>query len=233
VRILIADDHPLARKGIRAMLESEPNLEVVGEAENGREALELCRLHRPEVVLMDVRMPEMDGLAATRAIKQEFPYAIVMILTSFEDPDYLSEAIEAGAAGYVLKDASQPQMIDALRGVLSGESPINPRLGAQLLLRLHGRIHEEERVDQSPTGRPPEDGPERALLESLSPRELEVLRLIAKGQTNQQIAQNLFISIYTVKKHVQRIITKLGVSDRTQAAVLSVRLGLHFIDGGA
>ena len=228
-RILIADDHPLFRDALKRMLMEQSDFEVVAEAADGREAIELCRRLRPELVLLDVRMPEMDGITATREIKQEFPRTIVLILTALEDADHLSEALEAGAAGYVLKYASKQEVIAAIRGVLSGESPINQKLGTQLLMRLYNQEarEEEDLADHAPPSRRPlEERPERALLGSLTPRELEVLRLVAKGQTNQQIADNLFISLPTVKKHVQRVISKLEVSDRTQAAVLAMELGV-------
>jgi len=211
------------------MLRGRSDLEVVAEAADGREAIALCRSLRPDLVLMDVRMPEMDGITATRAIRREFPHIIVLMLTAVEDPNYLSEALKVGAAGYVLKYASRQEVIDAIQGVLSGESPINQQLATQFLMRLHDRQAPEEDLTSHalPSGRPPEELSERSLLlGSLTPKELEVLRLIAKGQTNQQIADNLFISVTTVKKHVQHIISKLGVSDRTQAVILAMELDL-------
>jgi DNA-binding NarL/FixJ family response regulator len=129
-RIIIADNHPLYRDALRDVLSDEPNLEVVGEAEDGQQAIELCRHHQPELVLMEVRMPRMDGLAATRQIKRERPHTIVLILTSFENPDYLAEALKAGASGYVLKDAFAQELMDAIREALSGESPIDPKLSS-------------------------------------------------------------------------------------------------------
>ena len=144
-RLLIADDHALVREGMRAMLASEQNLEVVGEAENGREALELCRELRPDLILMDVRMPEMDGLAATREIKGEYPETRILILTTHESPEYLMDAIRAGAAGYVLKDATKQRLLDAVRRVISGESPVNQELAMQVIQRLtdENRRHAE------------------------------------------------------------------------------------------
>ena len=228
-RLLIAEDLALVREGMRRMLEGKPDLVVVGEAEDGREALELCRSLGPELVLMDVRMPNMDGIAATRAIKRERPRTIVLMLTAVENPHLLAEALKAGAAGYVLKDAGKQEVIESIRGVLRGESPINQKLATQLLLRLYKEETQEEDVagHARPEARPQEERPERSLLlGSLTPKEMEVLRLVAKGRTNQQIADELFISVTTVKKHVQRIISKLGVSDRTQAAILAMKLGL-------
>ncbi len=233
-KIVIADDHPLFRDALRRILSAQRDFEVVAEASDGKEALEFCREYQPEVVLMDLHMPTMGGIEATQAIKRELPQVIVLVLTAFEDAYYLAEALRAGAAGYLLKHAHADELVKAIRAVLSGESPIDPQLGAQLLLRLHQQQQDQERaVKPSPTGSPRQARPEQELLDSLSPRELEVLRLIARGQTNHQIAQNLFISIYTVKKHVRRVITKLGASDRTQAALLAIELGVSFINGGA
>jgi DNA-binding NarL/FixJ family response regulator len=227
-RLLLADDHELVRDGFHRMLGREPDLEVVGEAADGREAVELCRSLRPDLVLMDVRMPKMDGLEATRAIKAEQPEASILVVTTYENPDYLFEALKAGAAGYVLKDAPKSQLVSAVRRVLSGESPLNQELAARLIQRLADqmagqpaqppRTEEEERA--TATGAPP------TLFEDLTPRELEVVRLLTQGKTNPQIARSLVISRATAKIHVEHIIRKLGVSDRTQAAVRAIELGL-------
>lgn len=234
--IVIADDHPLYRDALRRMLDEHPNLRVVAEAENGRVAVELCRRLQPELVLMDVRMPVMDGLAATHEIKSELPLTIVLMLTALEDPELLSEALRAGAAGYVLKHAGKEELVDAISRVLSGEFPINHTLSSQLLMRLYSQKQQnpnEPLVVQLPSQHP---GAERAqaqphpLLESMSPRELEVLQLIAKGLHNQQIADNLHVSLNTVKSHVRRVMKKLKVSDRTQAAVLAIELGLREVN---
>ncbi len=221
-RLLLADDHVLIRKGMRAMLEREPGIEIVGEAENGRQAVKFSRTLRPDLVLMDVRMPEMDGLSATQAIKQEFPQIAVLIVTSHEDPDYLFEAIKAGCAGYVLKEASQEELIATIRKVLDGESLLDPQLATRLLRRMVDEAQKKEEPAQAP----PEEREEMLLSKPLTQRETEVLRLIAEGQTNRQIARNLLIGLGTVKIYVRRIIDKLGVSDRTQAAVKAVELGL-------
>ena len=194
------------------MLTPEPDLEVVGEAATGREAVDLTRKLEPDLVLMDIRMPDLDGLAATRVIKEELPRTSILIVTLSEDPDYLMEALRVGAAGFVLKDASRREVVLAVRQVLTGESPLDPKLSAQLIRRLAGQASAKER----PAARG----------DDLTPRELEVLRLVAEGKTNAEIAQNLFVSVGTVKVHVERIIDKLGVSDRTQAAVRAVELGL-------
>jgi DNA-binding NarL/FixJ family response regulator len=220
-RLIIADDHPLMREGIRAMLASEPDLEVMGEAADGREAIELCRDVCPDLVLMDVRMPVMDGLEATRQIKHECPETSVLMVTTYESSDYLFEAVKAGAAGYVLKNATKPQLGDAIREVLSGEPALNQELAMAILQRL---ATEEESRTKPPSEL--EEPPGQLLGESLTSRELEVLRLLAGGLTNPEIARRLVVSPGTVKHHVRHIVSKLGVSDRTQAAVRAVELGL-------
>ncbi len=224
-RILIADDHALVREGLRTMLSGEVGLEVIAEANDGRQALDLCRELKPDLILMDVRMPVMDGLQATRKIKQEMPETSVMMVTMHENPDYLFEAVKAGAAGYVLKDASGERLLSAVRRTLEGESPLNQELAMRLLKRL-ARESSSERRSGGTSREPPEE------IESLTPREVEVLKLLSQGQTNPQIAQNLLFSVSTVKAQVRSILSKLGVSDRTQAAVraLESRLTISSID---
>src|SRR5258707_14960701 len=209
-RLVIADDHELARAGLRAMLTGQRGLELVGEAANGREALALCRRLQPDLALIDVRMPEQDGLAACRAIKRECPATSVILVTMHENPEYLLEALKAGAAGYVLKDISQRELIAAVQGVLRGEAILNKELVIRLLGHLAGQTPSQEEL----------------LLGRLSPREREVLQLLTQGQTNREIAQQLIVSVSTVKIHVEHILAKLGVSDRTQAAVRAIELGL-------
>ncbi|MBA2441539.1 MAG: response regulator transcription factor [Rubrobacter sp.] len=215
-RLVIVDDHELVRAGLRAMLSAEPDFEIVGEASDGAEALELCRELTPDLVLMDVRMPRMDGLAATREVKQHLSRVSVLILTVHENQDYMLEAIRAGASGYVLKDAPREQLTTAIRKVLSGESTLNRNLATQLIQRLAFEVYERE---EPSSANPPPDPERAAILESLSTREREVLELLALGHTNRKIAQTLFISVGTVKNHVEHIFAKLGVSDRTQAVV--------------
>ena len=209
-RLVIADDHELARAGLRAMLTDQRGFELVGEASNGQEALQLCRRLRPDLALLDVRMPEMDGLTTCRAIKQECAATSVILITMHANPDYLFEALKAGAAGYVLKEISQRELITTVQKVLHGESILNQELMARLLRRLASETPTQEVL---PPGR-------------LSPREREVLQLLTKGQTNREIARNLTVSMSTVKIHVEHILAKLGVSDRTQAAVRAVEMGL-------
>jgi len=219
-RVVLVDDQDLIRFGLKSVL-AHADVEIVGEAASGREALELCRRLKPDLVVMDIEMPEMDGLAATREIKAELPTTSVLILTSHDEPEYLLEAVRAGAAGYVLKSNVFVRLTEAVGRVLSGENSLDSDLAAQLLRRLpEGERHEEKGLSQDERRR------RETLLEALTERELEILCLVAGGKSNQQMAQDLFLSVGTVKSHVHRVISKLGVSDRTQAAVLALRLDL-------
>jgi len=222
-RVLIADDHALIRDGFRRMLDYEKDFEVIGEASDGREAVELCRRLEPDLVLMDVRMPGMDGLEATRAIKANQPEVSVLVITTYENADYLLGAIKAGAAGYILKDAPSERMVNSMRRVLAGEWPLNQELGVQLIRRLASEGPQASAVpwaaESSAKAAPPP-------LEDFTPREVEVLGLLLRGKTNEEIAKSLSISRATVKVHVRHIIAKLGVSDRTQAVVRALELGL-------
>jgi DNA-binding NarL/FixJ family response regulator len=224
-RLVLADDHHLLRRGFRSLLSGEPGLEVVGEASTGLEVIEICRRLRPDLVLMDIRMPEMDGITATRQIKRNQPGTGVLMVTMHENPDCLLEALDAGAAGYVLKDAPAERLINAVHRTLDGESPLDQELATRLLRQLA----EERQLELFP------DPPKRheLLEDSLTPRETEVLGFLTTGQTNQQIVQTLTISKGTVKVHVERIIHKLGVSDRTQAAVRAIELGVTSPDAGS
>lgn len=217
MRLAIVDDHELAREGLQDMLSDEPDIEVVGEAANGREAVMLCSRLVPDIVLMDVRMPDMDGLMATREIKRRHSKISILMVTMHENPDYLLEALRAGAAGYVLKDAPQHEIISAVRQVRNGDSPLDPQLAARLLKRLATTMGTEPRSNPRAL---------RDSVETLSPRELEVLQRLRLGETNRQIASELSISTGTVKRHVEHIITKLEVSDRTQAVVRALELGV-------
>jgi DNA-binding NarL/FixJ family response regulator len=207
---VLADDHDLTRAGLRAVLGEDPRLQVVGEARNGHEAVALVQQLQPELVLMDLRMPGMDGLQATRALKQSCPLASVLILTMFEDAELLLEAVRAGAAGYLLKSASEEDVRAAIFGALDGNFPVDHRLAREVLRNLS-----REPVPKQP----PPNGVR------LSAREQEVLVELARGQTNREIAETLVITSNTVKIHVEHILAKLGVSDRTQAAVRAIELG--------
>ena len=232
-RVIIADDHRFMRVGLRSVLESEPDFEVVGEAANGIEAVTLCRRLCPDLALIDVRMPEMGGLEATRAIKEDLPRTGVIMVTMHENLDYLYEALKAGAAGYVLKDATDDELISAARTVLEGESLLSTELAGRLLHRLVGEEAREHSVTSPPvlsSANKNGDKGKDISFEALTPRELEVLALLAQGLTNPQIARSLSVEAGTVKTHVKRIISKLGVSDRTQAAVRAIQLGLIALD---
>jgi NarL family two-component system response regulator LiaR len=224
-QVIIADDHPLFRSALRTVVSEASNLEVAAEAADGLEALELCRQLMPDIVLMDVHMPKMDGIESTRVIKRELPHTVVLMITVSADPQDLARALKAGAAGYVLKSVAPQQITDAVLRALEGESPLDQELAKDLLLRLMDEEHSTIRAEQQETQPPPQTAPSPA--SPLSSRELEVLRLVVRGQTNQQIAKNLLISVSTVKKSVQSIISKLRVSDRTQAAVRAIELGLY------
>ena len=209
-RVVVADDHALTRAGVRAALADDPELELVGEAATGREAVSLARSLAPDLVLMDVRMPDTDGLEATRALKESSPLTSVLILSMFEDVELLFEAVRAGAAGYVLKAASIDKLRSAMCAVLDGEFPLDGHLTGQMLKRL---ASEPPRAQATST-------------RVLSGREQEVVRLLARGYTNKEIADALIVSPSTVKAHVEHILTKLGLSDRTQAAVWAIEAGL-------
>jgi DNA-binding NarL/FixJ family response regulator len=227
-RILIADDHPLFRSALSQLLSRSPSkFEVVGEASDGQEALELCRRLQPDLVLMDVRMPHMDGIEATRAIRRKFPQIVVLMLTAFEDPEHLLEALRAGAAGHVLKTATANQIGDAIRRVLIGESPIHQETAMRLMLQQVAIEEPKEDVAELDSlGRPSEGSPIMAIPEPLTSKELEVLKLVARGQSNQQIAKNQQVSASTIKKQMHSVMAKLGVADRTQAAVVALERGL-------
>jgi DNA-binding NarL/FixJ family response regulator len=209
-RLVIADDHELARAGLRTMLIGQSWVELIGEAKNGREALAICRRLQPDLALIDVRMPDLDGLATCRSIKQEFPLTSVILITMHETPQYLLEALKSGASGYVLKDITQRELLATVRRVLRGESVLNPEIVVRVLGRLTGKTSLQSKL-------PPVQ---------LSPREHEVLQLLAQGQTNREIARVLTVSVSTVKIHVEHILAKLGACDRTQAAVRAIELGL-------
>jgi DNA-binding NarL/FixJ family response regulator len=230
-RIVIADDHPLFRSALRTLLEDSEEAEVIAEATDGKETLELSRRLEPDLVLMDVIMPKMDGVAATRAIKAELPRTIVLMMTASEDLEHLLSALRAGAGGYVLKSADPEQITEAVRKALEGEFPLDQEVATRLLLRLSQEKQERQveewmsPVPEAPTtqerGTPPATANRK-----LSPREVEVLRLIAHGRTNEQIARELLLSTSTVKNHVGQILSKLGASDRTQATIMAIEMGL-------
>jgi DNA-binding NarL/FixJ family response regulator len=215
ISVLLVDDQTIVRQGLRSLLSLESDIVVVGEAADGRQAVELVQRLSPDIVLLDVRMPHMDGLQALRRIKAIAPQVSVIMVTLYDDPNYLLEAVSAGAAGYILKDATRQELIRAVRLIAEGGAIIAPTMMPDLLRQM-------ERLMASQGSPLLAD----ALHDALTEREIEVLRLIAEGCTNQQIAEMLIISPTTVKTHVQNILQKLNVSDRTQAAVYAVRSGL-------
>lgn len=221
-RLLLVDDQTLIRQGIRVLLMTEPGMEVVGEAANGREALEMVERLRPEVVLMDIRMPEMDGVAATREITRRFPDIGVIILTTFDDEEYIFEGLRAGARGYLLKDISSEDMADAVRVVAKGGALIQPSITRKVLSEF-ARLSQP--ASAAPAATAPAPHPQ-ALPEPLTERELEVLRCIAGGLSNREIAEKLVITEGTVKNHVSNLIAKLSVRDRTQALLKAKELGI-------
>ncbi len=208
IRILIADDHAIVREGLRTLIVAKPGLELVGEAADGNEAVLLARTVEPDVILLDMMMPHKDGLAAIEEIKAESPEARILVLTSFSDDEKVFAAIKAGALGYLLKDSSPQQLIQAIQDVHQGRSSLHPTIALKLIRELN-----------QPPNLPPTDDP-------LTERELETLRLVAQGLTNQEIAEKLSISERTVGKHVSNILEKLHLANRTQAALYALRKGL-------
>jgi two-component system response regulator DegU len=220
IRVLIADDHALLREGLRRILELEPDLEVVGEASDGEEALQKAKELLPNVILMDIHMPGMGGLEATRAIREHVPSADIIVLTIHDGDEYVVEMVNAGAKGYVLKDVEPATVVEAIHRVHEGESFIPSDLMVKVF-REFQRISAYQRgISDAPTDHPGVQD------ERLTARELEVLQHIVYGETNKEIAASLFISEKTVKNHVTNILRKLGLSDRTQAAVYALRHGL-------
>lgn len=204
IRILIADDHPVVRQGLAAMIGREPDMAVVAEAGNGREAVESFRQHRPDVTLVDLRMPEMDGVDAIAAIRDQFPSARTIILTTYDDDEDIYHGLRAGARAYLLKDAAPEELLDTIRAVHSGLKRIPPDIAVKLS--------------------------ERMSYPDLTERELEVLQQIVSGKSNQEIARTLHVAEGTVKFHVNNLFSKLGVSDRTQAVTVAFKRGLARAD---
>jgi DNA-binding NarL/FixJ family response regulator len=212
VRVLLVDDDDLMRAGLKAVLSSDARVEVVGEAGSGRQAVERVRAVRPDLVLMDVRMPDLDGIAATRELTAASPDVKIVILTTFEQDDYIFGALNAGASGFLLKRSDPEELLAAIQTVAAGDSLLSPSVTRTVI----------DRMARQPT---PEIGPSR-LLDSLTPREREVLVLLARGLSNSEIAQELVIEESTVKTHVKRILMKLRLRDRIQAVVFAYESGL-------
>jgi DNA-binding NarL/FixJ family response regulator len=209
IRVLICDDQEVVREGLRVMLRGASEIEVVGAAEDGAAAVALLDAARPDVVLMDLRMPGVNGIQATREIRQRRPGARVLVLTTYDADEWVFDAIRSGAAGYVLKDTPAEDLIAAIRAVAAGKTPVDPKVAG----RLFAQIARTAPVDAAP-------------LAELSPRERDVLALLARGLSNADIAATVHLSEGTVRNYVSTILSKLGVADRTQAAILGIRAGL-------
>ena len=207
IRIVVADDHPIVRAGIVGLLETAPGIEVIGEAADGAEAIELAASERPDLVLMDLRMPGVDGASATASIVAAGHGTRVLVLTTYETDDHILAAIEAGASGYLLKAAPQAEILAGIRAVAAGETVLAPSIAAKLVSRV--------RADAASVAPP-----------ALSPREREVLALVAEGRSNPEIARALYIAEATVKTHLLHVFEKLGVNDRTRAVTRAMELGL-------
>ncbi|MGI9951067.1 response regulator transcription factor [Moorellaceae bacterium AZ2] len=210
ITVLIADDHPLVREGIRKIMSLDPRLAVVGEAEDGQKAVELARVLRPRVVLMDINLPVLNGIEATKIIRREVPQAAVIALTIHDHEEYIVELLKAGVSGYILKDVSAEGLLNAVLQVAEGIQVIHPGITKKVL-----RFLEEAGAEKQAGGEVP-----------LTPREKEILAFVGRGASNRQIASRLFISEKTVKNHLTRIFRKIGVQDRTQAAVYALKHGL-------
>ncbi|MTJ51106.1 response regulator transcription factor [Dolichospermum sp. UHCC 0259] len=208
ITVLLVDDQSLIRQGLRALLELEIDIEIVGEAENGQTAINLVKKLQPNVILMDIRMPIMDGVAATKEINQHFPHSKILILTTFDDDEYVKAGLQNGAMGYLLKDTPSEELAVAIRAVDKGYSQLGPGIVKKLITQFPATL------SQPVLAVPPN-------LTELTPREKEVLRLIAIGDNNREIAKKLYISEGTVKNHVTNILNRLHLRDRTQAAILA------------
>jgi DNA-binding NarL/FixJ family response regulator len=200
IRVLIADDHPVVREGLAAMINRRPDMTVVAEARNGREAVGLFRQHRPDVALIDLRMPEMDGVSAILAIREQFPPAQTIILTTYDGDEDIYRGLQAGAKAYLLKDASREELFECIRAVHEGRTYLSPAIAAKLAEHMHSA--------------------------ALTSRELEVLRLLSEGRSNKEIGTTLSITEGTVKLHVNNILGKLGVSSRTEAVTVALKRGI-------
>jgi DNA-binding NarL/FixJ family response regulator len=221
IRVLLVDDQRLMREGLRTLLELHQDMQVVGAAGDGAEAERFIKLSQPQVVLMDLRMPRVDGVSATERIKRQWPDVQVLVLTTFDDDDLVFRSIEAGASGYLLKDVGSDALAEAVRSASRGDAPLQPSVARKILTRLRA---------PAPVG--PSLPTESRLTESLSERELAVLRLLGRGAGNREIAEALALTEGTVKNYISSILAKTGLHDRTQAALYAVRHNLTDRDNG-
>lgn len=215
INVLICDDQEVVRKGLNIILSHSEGIEVVGLAENGEEAIEKVKTNTPDVVLMDLKMPKLNGIHATRRITTAFSEVKVIILTTFDGDDWVFDAIRAGASGYLLKDSSGEAIVTAIQDVVNGRTHLDPQIAGKILAEFN-------RLDKNPVKANPDD----PVLESLTERELSILQLMAQGQTNQEIADALFLAPGTVKNNVSNILGKLHANDRTQAVLVALRRGI-------
>lgn len=214
IRILLVDDQALFREGLRTLLSVYDDLSVIGEANNGQEAVDFVAQDQPDVILMDLRMPVLNGVAATKQICAQYPQCRIIVLTTFDDDEHVFDGLRAGAAGYLLKDVPSEKLVEAIRTTAAGQSFLQPSVAAKV-------VAEFTRISDTPAA-----DPQAGLVEPLSSRELEILGLIATGASNKEVATKLYITEGTVKNHVTNILGKLGVRDRTQAAIKAKDMGI-------
>jgi DNA-binding NarL/FixJ family response regulator len=226
IRVLLVDDQALIREGLAIILGAQPDLKIVGQAADGREAIDMASRLRPDVILMDIKMPHVDGIVATRQIKEALPETQILILTTYSDDELVFEGIRAGASGYLLKDITREKLASAVRGTARGEAQIDPAVAAQVLAefqRMANVLRRRTHPSLFPAG---EGADELPPMEALTPREEGILRLLAEGLTNAKIASLLYLSEGTVKNYVSGILSKLQANDRTHAVVLAIKRGL-------
>jgi two-component system, NarL family, response regulator LiaR len=222
IRLLICDDQAIVCEGLRAILATVPQVTVVGIAHNGLEALDAVQATQPDLVLMDLKMPQMNGIQATRIIREKYPRVRVLVLTTYDTDEWVIDAVRSGAAGYLLKDTPRENLVQAIIDTVHGRHHIDPQVAGKVLNHVAGQAGAPQPSGNVPPRLPL---PDQKLLSELSDREREILRLLARGYTNAEIAQTLFLSDGTVKNYVSTILSKLNVTDRTQAALFAVRAG--------
>jgi NarL family two-component system response regulator LiaR len=210
MKVIICDDQAIVRDGLEMLLKLEPDINVVGTAEDGAEAVEMTAKEKPDLVLMDLKMPVMNGVEATRQIRAKYPEVKVLVLTTYDDDEWVFDAVQAGASGYLLKEAPRDEVVKVIRGTVSGKVYLDPSVAGKVMQQVSSQ----------------QTQPATLITSKLTEREIEVLRLLAQGLNNKDISERLFLSEGTVRNHVSNILSKLGVSDRTQAAVIALQHGL-------